>query len=228
MRDAERADCGVVEGGARTALELFLSAGGDFRHLDHLLGLEGAAGHQMHGLAGVAERHFRIVHRRGFGRHVLRADGAVVDVDVVERVHHAQDVDGVLLDGGTAFAGFKVMGEDAFAEVGGIHLILRHVDVVVGRPAAMDELGGGPLPARFPQACAGNGCSRPRLPSSRGRAGLRAPFRCRSTRPGRAGLLGMPHGSFRSPFRGGSSGRRRLPPSDWNVPIFSYKPLWVC
>lgn len=142
MRDAERADRGVVEGGARTALELFLSAGGDFRHLDHLLGLEGAAGHQVHGLAGVAERHFRIVHRRGFGRHVLRADGAVVDVDVVERVHHAQDVDGVLLDGGTAFAGFKVMGEDAFAEVGGIHLILRHVDVVVGRPAAMDELGG--------------------------------------------------------------------------------------
>ena len=63
MRDAERADRGVVEGGARTALELFLSAGGDFRHLDHLLGLEGAAGHQVHGLAGVAERHFRIVHR---------------------------------------------------------------------------------------------------------------------------------------------------------------------
>ena len=70
-------------------------------------------------------------------------------MDVVQRVDHAENVHGVLLDGGAAFPGFEIMDADAFAEVGGVHLILRHVDVVVRRPAVVDELGGNRFQRAF-------------------------------------------------------------------------------
>ena len=62
-----------------------------------------------------------------------------VDVHVVERIDHAHDVHRVLLDGGAAFAGVHVQRVDAFTEVGGIHLILGHVDVVFFGPAVVHE-----------------------------------------------------------------------------------------